>query len=72
MAIITNDILYKGMIEDLFEEIILYFYPDSKEIFYFSKGFEFLDKELDKLMFPSSTKFRFDDKLVKFHTTEGE
>lgn len=72
MAIITKDILWKGIIEDLFEEFLLYFYPDSKEIFDFSKGFEFLDKELEQLIFPSSTKHRIADKLVKVHTTEGE
>ncbi len=72
MAIITKDILWKGILEDLFEEFLTYFYPESNEIFDFSKGFEFLDKELEQLMFPSSTKYRIADKLVKVHTTEGE
>ncbi len=72
MAIITKDILWKGILEDLFEEFLLYFYPESNEIFDFSKGFEFLDKELEQLMFPSSTKYRIADKLVKVHTIEGE
>ena len=72
MAVITKDILWKGILEDLFEEFLIYFYPESNEIFDFSKGFEFLDKELEQLMFPSSTKYRIADKLVKVYTLEGE
>jgi predicted transposase YdaD len=72
MSTISKDILWKGILEDLFAEFLVYFYPESNEIFDFAKGFEFLDKELEQLMFPSSTKNRIADKLVKVYTVEGE
>ncbi|TVQ42808.1 MAG: hypothetical protein EA362_12540, partial [Saprospirales bacterium] len=63
-----NDILWKGIIEDIFDDILKFLYPDAEEIFDFSQGFEFLDKELEEL-FPQkdSENIRFVDKLVKVH-----
>jgi hypothetical protein len=71
MAKISKDILWKGIIEDLFEHFLTYFYPNAKEIFNFKKGFEFLDKELEQLFPPSESKHRFADKLVKVYTKKG-
>jgi hypothetical protein len=72
MRPISKDILWKGIIEDFFDEFLYFFYPEETDIFDFSKGFEFLDKELEQLMFPSSSKRRIADKLVKVYTKEGE
>ena len=60
------------IIEDLFEYFLTYFYSNASEIFDYSKGFEFLDKELEQIEIPSEGKNQFADKLVKFHTKEGE
>lgn len=64
----TNDILWKGIIEDIFDDILRFLYPDAEDIFDFTQGFEFLDKELEEL-FPQkdSANNRFVDKLVKVH-----
>jgi predicted transposase YdaD len=72
MAKISKDILWKGIIEDLFEHFLIYFYPNAKEIFNFKKGFQFLDKELEQLFPPSESKHRFADKLVKVYTKKGD
>ena len=72
MTTISKDILWKGIVEDLFPYFLTYFYPNSSEIFDFSKGFEFLDKELEQITIPSKSKHRFADKLVKIYTKEGK
>jgi predicted transposase/invertase (TIGR01784 family) len=59
------DQLWKGIIEDLFEEFLLYFYPKwASENVDFSKPFEFYDKELDTI-YPDKKGKKFADKLVK-------
>ncbi|MCU0469742.1 MAG: Rpn family recombination-promoting nuclease/putative transposase [Arcicella sp.] len=71
MVEISRDILWKGIIEDLFEFFICYFYPESDTLFDFTKGFVFLDKELEQLFPISENNRRFADKLVKVYTKEG-
>jgi len=69
-----NDILWKGIIEDLFDDLLRFLYQDAEKIFDFSKGFEFLDKELEDL-FPQKDRenIRYVDKLVKvYHREKGE
>ena len=47
---ITQDRLWKGIIEDLFEDFLHYFRPHlAQNEVDFSKGFEFMDKDLDIL-----------------------
>ena len=47
---ISKDMLWKGILEDLFEDFLLYFYPDwTQENIDFDRPFEFLDKELDQI-----------------------
>jgi Putative transposase, YhgA-like len=72
MTTISKDILWKGIIEDFFPEFLMYFYPNDYQLFDFTKGFEFLDKELEQMEFPSFSKRRIADKLVKVCTKEGE
>jgi hypothetical protein len=72
MKPIRKDILWKGIIEDFFSDFLIFFYPESQNIFDFTKGFEFLDKELEQIILPSSSKNRIADKLVKVYTKEGK
>ncbi len=63
--------LPEAIIEDFFSDFLAFFYPEALEIFDFSKGFEFLDKELEQIILPSSSKNRIADKLVKVYTKHG-
>ena len=68
---ITNDSLWKGIIEDLLPDFLTFFYPD--QTFDLEKGYDFLDKELDEL-FPLSDakhKIRRVDKLIKLFDISG-
>ena len=70
----TNDILWKSILEDTFEDFLLFFFPDSNAFFDFSRGFEYLDKELEQL-FPAddcAREVRFVDKLVKVYLLDGQ
>jgi hypothetical protein len=71
MKLISKDILWKGIIEDFFPDFLTFYYPEALAIFDFSKGYEFLDKELEQITLPSSSKHRIADKLVKVFTNEG-
>lgn len=66
------DILWKGIIEDMPVQFILFFFPDAVQLLDFSKKIEFLDKELDEL-FPLDHPQhpRYVDKLLKVHTLDG-
>ncbi|MCU0447641.1 MAG: Rpn family recombination-promoting nuclease/putative transposase [Microscillaceae bacterium] len=69
---INQDLLWKGIIEDLFEEFLGYFYPDwTQNEVDLNKPFEFLDKELDEIYPVQNAKKRFADKLVKVFTKSG-
>ncbi len=63
---VTQDILWKGIIEDMFEEFMWYFFPEfSENKADFSKPIQFLDKELQSLLPESERNARHADKLVK-------
>lgn len=47
-----DDTLWKSILEDIFEDFLLFFYPDACSFFDFSKDFEYLDKELEQLFPP--------------------
>jgi predicted transposase YdaD len=66
------DKLWKGIIEDLFEDFLHFYFSDLIELIDFSKKFEFLDQEL-ALLFPETEgKDREVDKLVKVFLLNGE
>ena len=46
MSVKRNDILWKGALEDFFARFLRMVFPDADDLFDFSKGFSFLDKEL--------------------------
>ena len=42
-----DDTLWKGILEDLFDDFLRFFYLNADDIFDMSRGFDFLDKELE-------------------------
>ena len=67
--------LWKALLEDVFDYFLLFFFGDEAQKFDFKRGFEFLDKELDQLFPPENnetSRLRFVDKLVKVFTIDGE
>jgi predicted transposase YdaD len=68
-----KDILWKGMLEVVFEDFLLFFFPDAERLYDLDKGFVFLDKELGE-MYPEPDKeidTRYVDKLVKVFKKDG-
>ncbi len=68
-----DDTLWKGILENIFDDFLRFFFEDADTIFDFEKGFQFLDKELEQL-FPveESESPKFVDKLVKVFTKAGK
>jgi len=68
-----NDILWKGMTEEIFDDLLLFLFPGIDQIVDMGRGFNFLDKELAEI-YPEPDKeadTRFVDKLVKVHCLDG-
>lgn len=68
-----NDILWKGILEEVFEDFLRFVFPHADRMFDMNKGFTFLDKELSEL-YPEPDKdssTRFVDKLVKVFMRDG-
>ena len=66
------DILWKGIIEDMPVQFILFFFPNARNILDLSRGVEFLDKELESLFPVDNPRHpRFVDKLLKVFTLDG-
>src|SRR4051812_4317263 len=68
-----NDILWKGVMEVIFDDLLRFIFPDADQIVDMGRGFEFLDKELNE-MYPESDKAsdtRFVDKLIKVFLRDG-
>jgi hypothetical protein len=69
----TNDLLWKGVLESVFDDLLGFIYPDTDQLFDLGKGIGFLDKELAE-MYPESgkkTDTRYVDKLVKVYRRNG-
>jgi hypothetical protein len=62
---------WKEAVEDLFEEFLLFFFPQIHKDIDFSRGYQFLDKELQKIIKTSKTGKRLGDKLVKVYLNDG-
>lgn len=69
-----DDELWKGILEDVFDDFLRFFFPNADELFDLKKKFEFLDKEFNRLFPPEEgvAGVRFVDKLVKVHLKNGE
>lgn len=68
----VKDILWKGVIEDLFADFLRFFYTHAEEVINFERGFQFLDKELEQLYPGEEIRHpKFVDKLVKVYRRDG-
>lgn len=68
-----DDELWKGILEDVFDDFLRFFFPDADDHFDLKKKFIFLDKEFNRLFPPEkgAAGVRFVDKLVKVHLKKG-
>lgn len=61
-----DDTLWKGILENVFDDFLTFFFEDAEKLFDMSKGFQFLDKELEQLFPAEDMQYpKFVDKLVK-------
>ena len=70
----NKDILWKGVLEWVFEDLLRFVFPEADRVFDIQKGFGFLDKELAE-MYPEpekKTNVRVVDKLVKAFRKDGK
>ncbi len=68
-----DDSLWKAILEDVFDDFLIFFFKDDVSLLNLQRGFIFLDKELEQL-FPSDIENnspKFVDKLVKVFTKAG-
>jgi len=73
MKVKKDDALWKGILEDVFDDFLVFIFEDQANIFDFTKGFEFLNKELAQI-YPvdeHATHPKYVDKLVKVFTKDG-
>ena len=65
--------LPEGILEDLFDDFLKFYFPDYIDTFDFSQKFVFLDKELEQLFPQQQDDFspKYVDKLVKVFTKKG-
>ena len=71
MEQIPKDLLWKGIIEDLADDFIAFFFPDIIDSINSSKPFGFLDKELNKLYPEGDVQNRRADKLIRVPLKNG-
>jgi predicted transposase YdaD len=65
------DELWKNIIEKLFPHFLAFFMPELSADVDLSKGYEFLDKELQKIKLRGKKGKKFTDKLVKVRLKDG-
>jgi len=68
-----DDTLWKGILEDIFDNFLVFIFKEKAAIFDFTKDFEFLNNELAQI-FPvdeTAAAPKFVDKLVKVFTVDG-
>jgi hypothetical protein len=70
--IIDFDSPWKDMIELYFEQFLQFFFPEAHAGIDWRKGYQFLDKELRKLVRESEVGRRLVDKLVKVWRNDGQ
>jgi hypothetical protein len=69
-----SDILWKVVMEEVFEDLLRFVFPDADKVYDMERGFEFLDKELAEIN-PDPAKrkgTKYADKLVKVFSREGQ
>ncbi len=63
---------WKEALEQYFESFMEFFFPDIYADIAWSKGYEFLDKELEKVVRDAEIGRRIADKLVKIYLPDGK
>jgi len=66
-----HDSAWKEVLEKLFEDFLSFFFPKIHQDIDFSRGFEFLDNELQQIAVESETGKRIIDKLAKVYLIDG-
>ncbi|MCI0694664.1 hypothetical protein L0337_21995 [candidate division KSB1 bacterium] len=66
-----HDSAWKEVLENLFERFLSFFFPNIHKDIDFSRGFEFLDNELQQIAVESESGKRIVDKLVKVYLLDG-
>ena len=67
-----QDSPWKEIIEKFFKEFLQFFFPKIYKDIDFSRGYEFLDKELFRIVKDSNIGKRYADKLVKVYLKNGK
>ncbi len=69
-----DDALWKGLIEDLADDFLKFFYPNAEKILDLNRKITFLDKELEQLFPNTQDEFnpKYVDKLLKVYTKKGK
>ncbi|HQY93279.1 MAG TPA: hypothetical protein PLS79_16825, partial [Caldilinea sp.] len=62
---------WKDILDLLFAEFMAFFFPDAYTAIDWSRGHEYLDKELQKITTDADTGRRTVDKLVKVYLLDG-
>ena len=70
--ILCYDELWKTVIEKLFREFLCLFLPELGEMVAFTRGYDFLDKELQRISLRMRRGKKFVDKLVKVYLKDGK
>ncbi len=66
-----QDNVWKEVLDNYFQEFMAFFFPVIHQEIDWSKQYEFLDKELEKVVRDSEVGRRLADKLVKVYLTNG-
>ena len=69
----NDDILWKSILEEVFDDLLRFLFPKTDKLFNLQRRCEFLDKELAR-MYPEPEKksdTKFVDKLVKVYQQDG-
>ena len=62
---------WKRILEKYFQEFMIFFFPRIAEGIDWSKGYTFLDKELQQIVLDAELGKRLADKLVQLHRKDG-
>ena len=63
---------WKEILEDYFQDFLLFFFPEINTDINWDQGYEFLDKELQQVVRDAAIGTRYGDKLVKVWRAGGE
>ncbi len=66
-----TDSFWKEMLETLFKEFLQFFFPKVHDDIAFEKGYQFLDKEFQKISKDAKSGRKIVDKLVKVYLKDG-